>query len=100
MEKSKKVAALKAASEHFSSWIDLCNCFGMEHKIVNEEYYPILMISPLWSAQYDGFGSDYPLSQPDRDEVRWIMIFIATPFDPELYDHIIYSWKFHHQVIK
>jgi len=98
MEKSKKVAALKAAAELFQPWFDLCACYGIQHKVICEDIYPILLINPLWSAQYEGFGSHYPLSDEDDDGVRWIIIFKHDKFDPELYDHILEAWKFHHQV--
>ena len=99
MEKSKKDAALNAAGVCFNDWILLCICFNFAYKVVNEEVYPLLLINPLWSAHFDGFGGDYRLSDEDEDGIQWIVICKDDKFDPELYNSIVSFWKFHHNVM-
>jgi hypothetical protein len=98
MEKSKEVAALNAAGEHFGSWIDLCICFGFKYRILNAEIYPVLLIDPTWSSHFDGFGERYRVSEPDQEDVIWIVIHRDDKFDPTLYENIVDAWKFNHKV--
>lgn len=98
MENQNMVAAQDAACRNFNSWIELCICFNLEYKVLSPEIYPILLINPMWSSHFDGFGADYKLSEEDEEGIRWIVIHRDDKFDPELYTHIVESWKFHHQV--
>ena len=69
----------------------------MEHMVINEASGELkLLINPMWSALWEGFGPDYPMSNEDEAGIKWVIISEGTEFDPELYDHIVEAWKFHH----
>lgn len=98
MENQNMVAAQDAACKNFNSWIELCICFNFQYRILNPEIYPVLLISPMWSSHFDGFGERYRLSEEDEDGILWIVIHRDDKFDPTLYDNIVDAWKFNHKV--